>query len=132
GRKFRRISVRPARALAAFAVVSAASAGLAGSATARAARSGEARLFDPPAAVKTIAPKSADDPVGQITCTYYAGLMVRETGTDTPDPAAATMVQVLPAARRPTCTRTASPSAVAMKTDGYSLLGRKGPFLVFD
>ena len=96
------------------------------------APSREAKLFDPPAAEKTLAPKSADDPVGQITCTYYAGLMVRETGTDTPDPGAATMVRFPALAKRPTCGRSASPIATALKTEGYSLLGRKGPFLVFD
>lgn len=104
----------------------------AGVALAAHARSREARLFDRPAAVKTLAPKSADDPVGQITCTYYAGLMVRETGTDTPDPGDATMVPYPASAPRPACGRSAPPGAKAMKTEGYSLLGRKGPYLVFD
>jgi hypothetical protein len=90
----------------------------------------EARLFDPPAAVKTLPPKSSDDLVGEITCTYYAGLMVRESGTDTPDPGAATVLHVSGA--RPVCGRSASAIAIAMKTEGYSLLGQKGPFLVFD
>jgi hypothetical protein len=102
------------------------------SAPASAASNPESRLFDRPAEVRTLAPKSADDPVGQITCTYYAGLMVREIGTDTPDPGAATMVAFLNSAHRPTCGRSASPTAIAMKTEGFSLLGRKGPFLVFD
>jgi hypothetical protein len=130
--KFKRMSARPGCALAALSIVCAASAGIADSAMAKDAPSREARLFDPPAAVKTLAPKSADDPIGQVTCTYYAGLMVRETGTDTPDPGAATMVQAAASAKRPTCGRAASPIAIAMKTDGYSLLGRKGPFLVFE
>jgi hypothetical protein len=119
-----------ARSLAALAALSAVVAPAGGAAADP--PSHEARLFDRPAAVKTLAPKSADDPVGQITCTYYAGLMVRETGTDTPDPGDATMVQFPASAQRPTCGRAASPIAIALKTEGYSLLGRKGPFLVFD
>ncbi|HXQ48123.1 MAG TPA: hypothetical protein VN806_16015 [Caulobacteraceae bacterium] len=98
--------------------------------TQAAGASREARLFDRPSAVKTLPPTSSDDPVGEITCTYYAALMVRETGTDTPDPGAATVLRYSGA--RPTCGRTASPNAVTMKTDGYSLLGQKGPYLVFD
>jgi hypothetical protein len=90
----------------------------------------EARLFDPPAAVRTLPPKSSDDPIGQITCTYYAARMVRETGTDTPDPGAATVLGF--SSKRPVCGRSASAIAIAMKTDGYSLLGQKGPFLAFD
>jgi hypothetical protein len=113
--------------LAALSIVCAAGVALGADAPSR-----EARLFDSPTSVKTIAPQSADDPVGQITCTYYAGLMLRETGTDTPDPGDATMVQFPASAQRPTCGRQASPVAIALKTEGYSLLGRKGPFLVFD
>ncbi|HXQ09569.1 MAG TPA: hypothetical protein VN805_01075 [Caulobacteraceae bacterium] len=124
-------SARSAAAWAAPAIVCVAAVAIAGSAAA-ATPSREARLFDRPAAIKTLPPKSADDAVGQITCTYYAGLMVRETGTDAPDPGAATVLQVAAAAPRPACGRAASPIAIAMKTDGYSLLGRKGPFLVFE
>jgi hypothetical protein len=95
-----------------------------------AAVSREARLFDPPAAVKSLPPKSSDDPVGEVTCTYYAGLMVWESGTDTPDPAAAMLLRFT--GKRPSCARSASAIAIATKTEGYSLLGQKGPFLVFD
>jgi hypothetical protein len=90
----------------------------------------EQRLFDPWSAVKTVPAKPADDPLGEITCTYYPGLMVRETGTDTPDTGAATVVAYTGA--RPTCSKAAPAGSVTMKTQDFSLLGRKGPFLVFD
>jgi hypothetical protein len=104
-----------------------------GLATASQARTGdrETALFDPPAHVQTVKAKSADDPIGEITCTGYADLMVRETGTDTPDPGAASLVRIPAGAKRPVCGRTAAPGSLPLKTEGQSLLGRKGGFLVF-
>ena len=104
-------------------------AALAGAA--QAATNREAKLFDPPTATKTLAPKSADDPLGQITCTYSAGLMVWESGTDSPDPGDAKLAPFT-GAKRPACAHAAPTGAVAVKTEGFFLLGRKGPFLVFE
>ena len=75
--------------------------------------------------------KSADDPIGEIICTSYADLMIRETGTDTPDPNAASLVRLPAGAKRPVCGRTVAPGSLPLKTEGQSLLGRKGGFLVF-
>ncbi len=90
----------------------------------------ETALFDHPAHVQTVKPKSVDDPVGEIVCTTYADLMIRETGTDTPDPGGASLVRIA-GARRPVCGHAAAPGSVPLKTEGQSLLGRKGGFLVF-
>jgi hypothetical protein len=58
-------------------------------------------------------------------------LMIRETGTDTPDPGAASLVRIAAGAKRPVCGHDAAPGNIPLKTDGQSLLGRKGGFLVF-
>jgi hypothetical protein len=91
----------------------------------------ETALFDHPAHVQTVKPKSDDDPVGEIICTTYADLMVRETGTDTPDPGAASLVRIAAGAKRPVCGHATPTGSLPLKTDGQSLLGRKGGFLVF-
>ena len=104
---------------------------LASTGHARDAGDREAALFEHPAHVQTVKAKSADDPIGEITCTSYANLMIRETGTDTPDPGAAGLVRIPAGAKRPVCGHAALPGSIALKTDGQSLLGRKGGFLVF-
>jgi hypothetical protein len=105
--------------------------GLATAGQARDAGGREAALFEHPARVQTVKAKSADDPTGEITCTTYADLMIRETGTDTPDPGAASLVRIAAGAKRPVCGRTPPPGSAPLKTEGQSLLGRKGGFLVF-
>ena len=91
----------------------------------------ETALFDHPARVQTVKATSADDPIGEITCTTYAELMIRETGTDTPDPGAASLIRIPAGAKRPACGHAAAPRSIPLKTEGQSLLGRKGGFLVF-
>lgn len=91
----------------------------------------ETALFDHPARVQTVKATSADDPIGEITCTTYAELMIRETGTDTPDPGAASLIRIAAGAKRPVCGHAAAPGSIPLKTEGQSLLGRKGGFLVF-
>ena len=86
-----------------------------------------AAQFDRPASVTKVPPKSADDAAGQTTCTFYKDMMVRESGTDTPDPNDATLVR----GKVSRCDTTRRPDDVALKTEGYSLLGRKGSFLFF-
>ena len=86
----------------------------------------DAAQLDRPVSVAKVPPKSADDPVGQITCTFYRDMMVRESGTDTPDPNDATLVR-----GKPRCGAAHSADDVELKTEGFSLLGRKGPFLFF-
>ncbi|HLK23401.1 MAG TPA: hypothetical protein VKT30_01945 [Caulobacteraceae bacterium] len=87
-----------------------------------------ARSLDRPAATKVVQSKAA----GQVTCTYYADLMVRETGTDSPDPDDAMLVPLARGSVRPACAAGALPGGIAVKTEGYGLEGRRGGFLVWD
>jgi hypothetical protein len=96
------------------------------------AESAFVRSLDRPTSTKIVRPKSDSDAVGQITCTYYADLMVRETGTDSPDPNDATLVPLTKGAPRPGCSAASLPGAIALKTEGYALEGRKGGFLIWD
>lgn len=83
-------------------------------------------LYDAPATVITI-PASGDQDA--VTCTFYADIMIRISGTDTPAPEDAVLLQHPPAAAA--CA--APPShGVALPTAGFDLSGRKGNFLVFE
>jgi hypothetical protein len=86
--------------------------------------------FDHPVAIRKVPPKSSDDPNGQITCTFYRDFMVRESGADTPDPNDATLVPIASAAR-PSCDAAKHGGDVALKTQGFSFIGRKSNFLLF-
>ena len=86
-----------------------------------------AAQFDHPVAVKKVPPKSDDDPNGQITCTFYRDLMVRESGTDSPDPNDATLIPIA----RPGCDATKHSGDIDLKTQGFSFVGRKANFLLF-
>ena len=90
-----------------------------------------AAQLDPPGAIRKVPPKSNDDPNGQIECTYYRDLMVRESGTDTPDPNDATLVPIAAGAPRPVCDATHHNGEITLKTQGYSFAGRKSGFLLF-
>jgi hypothetical protein len=88
--------------------------------------------LDHPASVQTLKPASVDDAVGQIDCTWYADVMVRETGTDTPDPSDAILVPINPGAGKPACKPAPGAGAIKVKTEGFALVGRKGGFLIWD
>jgi hypothetical protein len=90
-----------------------------------------AAQLDRPVATKKVPAKSDDDPDGQIKCTYYRDFMLRETGTDTPDPNDAKLFPVAAGAARPNCDASQRDDAVSLKTEGYSYIGRKGRFLLF-
>jgi hypothetical protein len=90
-----------------------------------------AAQLDRASAVRKVPPKSGDDPNGQITCTYYRDLMVRESGTDTPDPNDSTLVPIAAASPRPACDATHHSGETTLKTQGYSFAGRKSGFLLF-
>ncbi len=92
----------------------------------------EAALFDRPAAVRSVPPKTDNDPAGEIRCTYYGDFMVRETGTDSPAPGPAAIIPAPDAGRRPACNAAPAARTVPLKTEEHALLGRKGPFLVFE
>jgi hypothetical protein len=57
--------------------------------------------------------------------------MIRETHTDTPDPGAATVVPFPGTEPRPVCGAASPARGVPLKTNGYYLIGKKGPYLVF-
>jgi hypothetical protein len=75
--------------------------------------------------------KSDDDPTGQIECTYYRDFMLRETGTDTPDPGDATLVPIATGASGPPCDAAEHAGGISLKTEGYSYVGRKDRYLLF-
>jgi hypothetical protein len=95
------------------------------------AESAFVKSLDRPTSTKVVHDESSAD-LGQITCTYYADLMVRETGTDSPEPNNATLKLLPKGAARPACSAAALAGAVTLKTEGYALQGRKGGFLIWD
>lgn len=91
----------------------------------------EVALLDRPQSVQRVPPKSPSDPVGELRCSYYKDLMIRETGTNTPAPGAATLIPLAAGPMRPLCADTGSAGERVLQTAGFSFLGRKGPFLFF-
>lgn len=90
-----------------------------------------AAQLDRPVATKTVPAKSDDDPNGQIQCTYYNDFMLRETGTDTPDPNNAVLIPITSGAPRLGCDAAQHDKELILKTEGYSYIGRKDRFLLF-
>jgi hypothetical protein len=90
-----------------------------------------AARLDRPVATQRVPPKAPDDAAGQMDCTYYDDFMLRETGTDTPDPNDATLIPIAAGAPRPTCDASQHASELPLKTQGYSYIGRRGDFLLF-
>lgn len=88
--------------------------------------------FDRPLTVQDIKAKSADAPGSEIRCTWYADLMVRETGTDTPGPDNATLIPIGRGASKRACKPAPAAGAITLKTEGFGLTGRKGGFLIWD
>jgi hypothetical protein len=70
----------------------------------------------------------SDGSGGEVRCTFYADLLVQESDTDTPSPADALLIRA--GGTRPACNARA-PAGVRLKTAGFGLLGRAGPFLLF-
>lgn len=92
----------------------------------------EAALFDRPVAIRHVPPRSGDDPIGEIRCTYYPDFMVRETGTDSPAPGPAGLIPAADPSRRAPCDAAPAGREITLDTADFFLLGRKGPFLVFE
>jgi hypothetical protein len=80
--------------------------------------------FDKPASVRTIKPKPDDST--EIRCTYFPDLMVRET-QDGPSSENAVLVRN---AKAP-CTAKSGPAEIILDTNGMTLDGRRGAFLLF-
>jgi hypothetical protein len=84
-------------------------------------------VFDTPVKVITI-PASGDQDA--VTCIFYADVMIRISGTDTPAPDNALL---LPHPAAPAAIACAKPSrGVALPSSGFDLSGRKGDFLIFE
>src|SRR5579871_3642789 len=113
----------------ALALAAAAAALLAFPHPAAAAPDAFARSLDRALATKVV---KAKGDTGQITCTYYADLMVRETGTDSPEPDNASLLTLAHGAARPPCGAAAPKGALSLKSEGYFLQGRRGGFLIWD
>jgi len=80
--------------------------------------------FDKPVAVRSLTPKPDDST--EIRCTYFADLMVRET-QEGPESENAAIVRD---ARAP-CAATAGPGETILDTNGMTLDGRRGSYLLF-
>ena len=89
-------------------------------------------VFDRPVAVQTLAAGTGADPLPEIRCTVYADLIVRESGTDSPAPDAATLLARTSPPKRAACGRKAGPGAIAVETAGFGFKGRKGGYLLFE
>jgi len=84
-------------------------------------------VFDAPAKVITI-PASGDQDA--VTCIFYADVMIRISGTDTPAPDNAMLLRRQAAPAASAC---AKPSrGVELPSSGFDLSGRKGNFLIFE
>ncbi len=79
--------------------------------------------YDPPAKVINIPSPSSGDAV---TCTYYADVMIRISGTDSPSPG---NTLVVPASAG--CGRSTPSHGMELQSSGFALDGRIGNFLVF-
>ena len=88
-------------------------------------------LLDRPLSVQRIPPKSTTSPMGELRCSYYKDIMIRESSIDTPAPTDATLIPIAPGTVTPSCTAGKAGSDLTLKTAAYSLSGRKGPFLFF-
>jgi hypothetical protein len=83
--------------------------------------------FDPPRKMVTI-PSSTSPPSGDaVTCVFYNDIMILMPGTDTPAPGDAT---ILPPSTR--CGRNVSSHGITLLSDHSALVGRKGPYLIFE
>jgi hypothetical protein len=87
--------------------------------------------FDRPVAVRKVPPKPAADSPGEIVCTYYGDLVVRESGTDSPAPNDAVLSPLAQGQPRPPCDARHADGGIALTTEGFSFIGRKGQFLLF-
>jgi hypothetical protein len=89
-----------------------------------------ASAFDPPLSVQTVPAHSDAESGTELRCTAYRDIVIRETGTDTPAPGPAAILAV--GARRPACAKPPGARDIALSTENYSFVGRKGPFLLFE
>lgn len=87
----------------------------------------EAALFDKPVSKKVVLAKLEDNPSGEITCTYFPDLMIKEIGTDSPTPDDAIVVRTASAP----CSGPSIADGFTLATKNHSFIGKKGAFLFF-
>jgi hypothetical protein len=91
-----------------------------------------AASLDHTVAVQKIRPNTLYDMIPGTDCTWYADLMVRQTGTASPDPDDATLVPIPSGGKPPGCEPAPGAGAIAVKTAGFAFVGRRGGFLIWD
>ncbi len=89
-----------------------------------------AALFDKPLATRTVPAMTDAEEGNELRCTYFRDFLIREKGTDTPAPGAAVIIPVTKTAAQPPC-KTAAGAEIPLKTENFSLVGRKGGYLLF-
>jgi hypothetical protein len=88
-------------------------------------------VLDRPLSVQRLPSKSTANAVGELRCSYFKDLLIRETGVDTPAPADASLIPIAAGTANPPCSAAKGESDLALKTASHTLAGRKGPFLFF-
>ncbi len=83
-------------------------------------------LFDKPASVRKVPPPKPNEDSTEVQCTYYSDFMIRVV-MDGPTAEKAGLVR---AANAP-CSAKKLPGEITLDTDNMSLVGRKGPALLF-
>jgi hypothetical protein len=91
-----------------------------------------AATLDHAVTVQAIRPLTVYDMTTGIDCVWYADLMVRATGTDSPDPDDATLTPIPAGGAKPDCKTAPGAGAITLKTAGFAFVGRKGGFLIWD
>jgi hypothetical protein len=89
---------------------------------------GYANLFDRPAASQVL-PAEGERP--EVTCIWFADLMVRELATDGPGGGPSTLVPIPPGTSRPACASGNYPGGLPVENANALFIGRKGNYLMF-
>jgi hypothetical protein len=92
-----------------------------------------APVYDKPLQVISIhSPQLSAARPPAVSCTYYADAMVLEDGVDGPSEGSAFILPVSPAQSIPRCNNVTPPQhSIALRSQGFSIDGRKGNFLIF-
>ena len=92
----------------------------------------EEKLFDPPLAIQDLEPIEGPHPAQAVRCHWYGDFMIRETNTDSPGFGPSYVVHPGPGGARPVCRAAPTASDTKLDMESQALLGRKGPYLVFE
>ena len=92
----------------------------------------EEKLFDQPQATQDLDRVDGAHPADAVRCRWYDDLMIRETQTDSPGFGPSYVVHPGPGGARPACRASSSPRDIKLDMAGQALLGRKGPFAIYE